>query len=87
MEYNASLSADTSKEAAFKQFEILRSMGIEGRAAMTFQLSENLHQITKAGIRYRHPNYTEQQITQAYLKLILDKELFGKVFPDCEIEP
>lgn len=87
MEFDTSLPQDTSKDAALKQTEVLRSIGMEGRAELTFKLSENLRQITLAGIRHGHPDYTEQQVTQAYLKLILDPELFEQVFPGCEIEP
>ena len=60
-------------------------MGLEGRARLTFQLCDNLRETTKAGIRHRHPDYTDRQVTQAYLRLILDKELFQQVFPGCEI--
>lgn len=67
--------------------EALRNMGLSGRAKLTMQLCDNLHQTTRAGIRHRHPDYTEQQITQAYLRLILEPELFQEVFPGCEIEP
>ena len=83
----ATLPADTSKEAAKVQAEALRRMGLSGRAELTMQLCDNLRQITKAGIRHRHPDYTDQQITQAYLRLILEPELFQKVFPGSEIEP
>ncbi len=79
------LPADTSKEAAKVQAEALRRMGLSGRAELTMQLCDNLRQITKAGIRHRHPDYTDQQITQAYLRLILEPELFQQVFPNCEI--
>ena len=78
-------SADTSKEAQLKQLEVLRSLGPAGRLKLTMDLCDNLRNITKAGIRHRHPKYTEQQVTQAYLKLILDKTLFEKIFPGCEI--
>ena len=78
-------SADTSRAAEVKQIEILRRMGLSGRAELTFQLCNNLRNITKAGISHRHPEYTEQQVTQAYLRLILDPELFKQVFPNCEI--
>jgi len=81
------LPADTSKEAARVQVEALRRMGLSGRAELTMQLCDNLRQITKAGIRHRHPDYTDQQVTQAYLRLILEPELFQQVFPSCEIEP
>ncbi|MCD6174465.1 MAG: hypothetical protein J7K65_01685 [Planctomycetes bacterium] len=80
-------SADTSQITELKQIETLRRMGLPGRAELTFQLCDNLRQITKAGIRHRHPDYTDQQITQAYLRLILELELFQQIFPGCEIEP
>ncbi len=67
--------------------EILRQMGMEGRAKLTFQLCDAIRSITRAGIRHRHPDYNEQQVTQAYLRLILDKDLFQQVFPGCEIQP
>jgi len=60
-------------------------MGLSGRAELTMQLCDNLREITKAGIRHRHPDYTDQQITQAYLRLILESELFQQIFPNCEI--
>lgn len=78
-------SGDTSKEAAAKQMEVLRNMGLEGRARLTFQLCDNLREITKAGIRHRHPDYTERQVIQAYLRLICNEKLFQDVFPGCEI--
>ncbi|MBL7215508.1 MAG: hypothetical protein ISS71_07495 [Phycisphaerae bacterium] len=80
-------NADTSEDSALKQIEILRNMGLSGRAEMTFQLCENLRQITKAGIRHRHPDYSGKQVTQAYLRLILEEELFQQVFPGCETKP
>ena len=62
-------------------------MGSTGRLNLTMDFCDNLRNITKAGIRHRHPQYTEQQVTQAYLKLILDNALFEEVFPGCEIKP
>ncbi|MBC8378622.1 MAG: hypothetical protein H8E62_05555 [Planctomycetes bacterium] len=79
------LPSDTSKDAALKQIEVLQNMGLEGRARLTFQLCDNLREVTKAGIRHRHPDYTDRQVTQAYLRLICDKELFQEIFPGCEI--
>ncbi|MCE5185394.1 MAG: hypothetical protein LLF76_04630 [Planctomycetaceae bacterium] len=78
-------SGDTTPEAAAIQMEVLRKMGPEGRAKLTFDLCENLRQITRAGIRHRHPDYSEHQVPQEYLKLILDKSLFEQIFPNCEI--
>jgi hypothetical protein len=78
-------SADTSKTAELKQVEAFRKMELEGRAELTFQLCDNLRKITRAGIRHRHPDYSEQQVTEAYLRLTLEPELFRQVLPNCEI--
>ena len=80
-------SPDTTKEAAQKQTEILRRLGLQGRAALTFQLSDNLRTITIDGIKHRHPEYTPQQINLALFRLTLDPHLFQQAFPNCEIKP
>lgn len=85
MESDMGTFSDTSKEAAAVQREVLRKMGPEGRLRLTFQLCDQLREVTKAGIRHRHPDYTERQVTQAYLRLICDEELFQEMFPGCEI--
>ncbi len=87
MESHTGIFLDTSKEAAAVQWEVLRKMGPEGRFRLTFQLCDQLREVTKAGIRHRRPEYTEKQVTQAYLRLICDEALFQQVFPGCEIKP
>ncbi len=78
---------DTTIEAAQKQIEILRKLDLPGRAALTFQLSDNLRTITIDGIKHRHPDYTPDQIILALFRLTLEPELFQKAFPNCEIQP
>ena len=74
------IPADTSIEAMRKQFEILQQLGIEGRAEMTFQLSDNLRQITEAGVRLRYPEYDEQAVRNEVLRITLGEELYRKAF-------
>ncbi len=74
------LPHDTSKRAAKIQYTIFRNLSKEDRFSMTIELSNNLQAIAKFGIQQRHPEYTQQQIVQAYLKLILEKSLFNKIF-------
>lgn len=78
---------DTDKDALIKQFDILKKMDIAERAKMTFQLSANLREIVESGIRHRHPDYSQQQITQAVLSLTIDKELFKQAFPHSRVKP
>ncbi len=74
------LPLDTSKKVAKIQYAVLRNLSGEQRFSMTIELSNNLQAISKFGIRKRHPEYTPQQVVQAYLKLILEKSLFDKIF-------
>ncbi|MBN2018621.1 MAG: hypothetical protein JW749_00160 [Sedimentisphaerales bacterium] len=70
---------DTTIEALRKQFEILERIGIEGRAEMTFQLSDNLRQIIEDGVRLRHPEYSESQIFQEVIRITAGDELYNKL--------
>ena len=79
------LPFDTEKDLVVRQFEILQKMDVGARARMTFQLSDNLKSITESGIHDRHPNYTQEQIKQASLSLIVDKSILAQAFPGCEV--
>lgn len=81
------IPADTTVEAFRKQIEILRCLGPAGRAEMTFQLSDELHQIVEDGIRLRHPDYDDQKVKLAYLRLVIEPELFKEAFGDIDIKP
>jgi len=76
------IPADTTIEALRKQFEILERLGIEGRAEMTFQLSDNLRQITESGVRLRNPQYDEQAVRREVLRITLGDELYRKAFEE-----
>ena len=82
---SALLPFDTEKDLAIRQFEVLQKMGIDARARMTFQLSDNIKSITESGIHDRHPNYTQEQIKQALLSLVVDKGILGQAFPGGEV--
>jgi len=74
------IRGDTTSEAACRQNEVLRRIGIAGRAAMTFELSDNLRRIVEDGVRHRHPDWDEQAIRLDVIRLILGKRLFEETF-------
>jgi len=78
------IPADTTLEAARKQFEILRRLGPEARLKMAFKLSDNLRSIVEAGVKERNPNYDEQKIKQEVLRLMIGEALFRQIYPDIE---
>lgn len=79
------LPFDTDKESDTKQLNTLKKMGISARAEITFQLSYNVKTIVNAGIRQRHPDYSPDEITQAALSLIIDKNTLRQAFNGREV--
>ena len=74
---------DTTVEAAVKQFEILRQLGTEARAEMTFQLSDNLRQIVEAGVKYRHPDYDKKKVRLEVLRLMIGDKLYQQILKEA----
>lgn len=74
---------DTTVDAAVKQFEILRQLGIEARAEMTFQLSDNLHQTVEAGVRYHHPDFDEKKVRLEVLRLMIGDKLYQQILKEA----
>ena len=79
------IPADTTIEAARKQFEILRRLGPEVRAKMAFELSDNLRSLVEAGVRLRHGDFDEQRVQQEVLRLMVGETLFRQMCPDAKI--
>ncbi len=78
------MAADTTAEAACRQNDILRRIGIAGRAAMTFELSDNLRRIVADGVRFRHPDWDEETVRLRVIRLTLGKRLYQKTFGKAE---
>jgi hypothetical protein len=70
---------DTTAEAWAVQRTILRRMTGAERAAMAVEMSETARLLTEAGIRHRHPEWSDQQIRDALLSHLLGSNLAEKV--------
>lgn len=77
---------DTSADAAKVQFTVLTRMDINGRANLTFELSNSLHEVVFDGLRHRHADYDEKMIRMAMLRLLLGRKLYREVFGDSEVK-
>ena len=86
MNYSA-LPRDTTREAFWVQIDALRRLGVEGRAKLTFELCDNLRRILADGVRSRHPDYDENQVRLAVIRLRLGDTLYRKVYPKTEVMP
>jgi hypothetical protein len=80
------ISPDTTLEAAQIQFSILRRIGMEGRARMAIELSDNLREIIEYGVRQRHPEYSDREVRLAVIRLTIGEQLFRQAYPDIEIK-
>ena len=73
------IPADTTLEAARKEFEILRNLGSEVRARMAIEMSDNLRRIVEAGVRYRHPDFDQKKIELEVLRLMIGDKLYRQM--------
>lgn len=54
---------------------------MDERLRMTIQLSEDVREISRCGIRARHPGYSPQEVEWALRRLILGAALFHAAWP------
>lgn len=75
------LPLDTSEETHRRQRDIYLKLGGAARAAIAFQLSETIRNLAMAGIRRRHPGYTNEELLRAWARLTLGDDLCRAVWP------
>lgn len=71
---------DTTEEALAVQVGGLRRLGISGRAAMTFELSDNVRRIVRDGVRHRHPGWDENRVGRETFRIVYGERLCNEVF-------
>ena len=76
------IPADTTPEAHRLQGRIYREMGGARRVAIAFELSDLTRRLTEAGIRRRHPEYSDREILLARARITLGDELTRAAWPD-----
>jgi len=82
---SAAIPNDTTIEAHRVQRDIYAKMGGTARVAIAFELSEAVKQLACAGIRHRHPDYSDEQVFQAWARLKLGDALTRAVWPHREL--
>ncbi|OHB62636.1 MAG: hypothetical protein A2Y76_08655 [Planctomycetes bacterium RBG_13_60_9] len=78
---------DTTADALAVQFRILRRIGPAGRAAMTFELSDNLRSLVESGVRHRHPHWDDRTVEREVIRLWIGDDLFRKAYGKDQPEP
>jgi hypothetical protein len=79
------IPADTTAEAARVHLEIIRRLSPDKRMELALRLSGTIRDVVADGVRNRHPEYDEEQVRLAVMRLMLGAELFQKVRPGVEI--
>lgn len=62
--------ADTSPKAFAYQIERYRQLGPAGRSRIAAELSDTLRGTSLAAMRTRHPDYSEDEIRRAFVKVV-----------------
>ena len=79
---------DTSPEAEAIQIDAFRRMGPEGRLHAAIELSQTSRKLLAEGVRHRHPEYGEEEVRLAVIRILLPEELFLSAYPTARgIEP
>jgi hypothetical protein len=73
---------DTSPEAHRVQGELYARMGPAARLSVAFDLSEAARRMALAGIRRRHPDYTDEQVWCAWARLTLGDDRCREAWPN-----
>ena len=68
-------SRDTSLEAHRRQLDICRRMDPARRVELAWRMSEEARAVAAAGIRARHPDYSEAEVRRALARLVLGDAL------------
>ena len=73
--------ADTSADAFEAQLVAYRGRTAQERIELALALSDEVREVGIAGIRARHPEYTEDQARHAMLLLTLGEPLYRRAWP------
>jgi hypothetical protein len=76
---------DTTLEAFRVQCDIFSRLTPTERLRRTFDLMDFAERLSAAGIRQRHPEYTDEQVRVALIRMRLGDELFKRVYPHTEV--
>jgi hypothetical protein len=78
---------DTTPDALAVQMRALRRIGPGGRAAMMFELSDNLRSLVEAGVRHRHPRWDDRAVEREVTRLMIGDDLFRQACQKGRTEP
>ena len=82
------MAGDTDARAARVQLEVYRRMTPSDRLQVGLELTRMSRDLIAQGIRARHPEYSDDQVKWALIRLWLGKETFEQAYPSCpQLDP
>lgn len=82
------MAGDTDAQAARVQLEVYRRMTPSDRLQVALELTRMSRDLIAQGIRARHPEYTDDQVKWALIRLWLGEETFEQAYPSCpQLDP
>lgn len=76
---------DTSQEAYEFQLRGYRQMSPARKSELVAELSEAVRELSRAGIRQRHPDYDAAEVDRALVALLYGPDVARHVFPGMTV--
>jgi hypothetical protein len=78
-------SPDTTPDAEAMQLELYRRMSPGQRGELAFTMSMMARDVALAGIRSRHPAYSDDEAQFALFRVLVGDELFRRAWPRAPV--
>lgn len=85
MEIALATPADTTPQAWSAQLAMLSRMTGEQRVAIALRLTHAAREASRAGIRARHPEYSEDAMRRAFFRMLHGDAATLRVWPTLEL--
>ena len=72
---------DTDARSHAVQLAVYRYLGPAGRVRLAAKMAGDTRQISRAGIRARHPEYSPEDVDLALSRLLYGDDLFRRAWP------
>jgi hypothetical protein len=76
---------DTDEKTEQVQLAIYRRMSGSQRLKLAMEMSDAARATTMAGIKSRHPEYSEEQVRYALFRLLHGDDLFRRAWPNAPL--
>lgn len=76
---------DTSQDAYEFQLRGYRQMSPARKSELVAELSEAVRELSRAGIRQRHPDYDAAEVDRALVALLYGPDVARRVFPGMTV--